>query len=156
MAVAKDWIQYEGKKFGKLKVIKYLGKQGKQKVPYYLCKCDCGNEVEKTIRYLERSRNTEVELSCGCEASKWTSEFNKRTKSNFNSPYTRINENTYEITVNNIHGEYKVLVDKDFLEMLLKLDRTLSIDCRGYPFITRENNQRQLFIMNIIKCGFEF
>lgn len=41
-----------------------------------------------------------------------------------------------------------MLVDKDFLEILLKLDRTLSIDCRGYPFITRENNQIKTVVYN--------
>jgi len=156
MGIAKDWTQFEKQRFGKLIVIKYLGKRGNQKVPYFNCKCDCGNEVEKTITYLQRDRNTQIELSCGCEASKWTIDFNKRTKSNFDSSYTKIDENTYEITVINKNGEHKVIVDKNFLETLLKLNRTLSIDCRGYPFITREDSQRQLFIMNIIKCGFEF
>lgn len=156
MGVVKDWTQYEKQRFGKLTVIKYLGKRGTQNVPYFNCKCDCGNEVEKTIKYLQRDRNTTVELSCGCEARKWTIEFNKRTKSNFDSPYIKIDENTYEITVISRKNEYKVLVDKDGLDLLIKYNRTISIDCRGYPFITREDNQRQLFLMNIFKCGFEF
>lgn len=156
MSVAKDWKQYENKRFGKLAVIKYLGKIGKQKVPNFLCRCDCGNEIEKTIKYLQRDRNTQIELSCGCEARKWTIEFNKRTKSNFDSPYIKIDDNTYEITVISRKKEYKVLVDKRGLDLLIKYNRTISIDCRGYPFITREDNQRQLFLMNIFKCGFEF
>lgn len=57
MGVKKDWTQYVGERFGKLVVKEFLGKRGKQKVPFYLCECDCGNEVEKTIRYLQRDRN---------------------------------------------------------------------------------------------------
>lgn len=95
-------------------------------------------------------------MSCGCETSKWTIEFNKRTKSNFNHKYIKIDDNTYEITVTSRKKEYKVLVDKNGLDLLFKYNRTVSIDCRGYPFITREDNQRQLFLMNIFKCGFEF
>jgi hypothetical protein len=152
----KDWTQYEGKRFGKLVVKQFLGRKGKQNVPYFLCDCDCGNTVEKTIAYLKNSRNTVVELSCGCEASKWTIEFNKRTKSNFDNPYIKIDDNTYELTVISRGKEHKVLIDRDGLDLLIKYNRTVMIDCRGYPFITREDSQRQLFLMNIFKCGFEF
>jgi hypothetical protein len=156
MSIVKDWTMYEGKRYGKLVTKRFIGKRGKNKVPFFICDCDCGNEVEKSINYLQRDRNTEVSLSCGCEASKWTIEFNKRTKSNFNHKYIKIDENTYEITVISRKNEYKVLVDKNGLDLLLKYNRTVSIDCRGYPFITREDNQKQLFLMNIFKCGFEF
>lgn len=153
----KDWSQYENKKFGLLTTVKYIGRRGKDNTPYFKCNCDCGNlDVEKSINYLRGYHNTVIEPSCGCLASEWTIEFNKRTKSNFDSPYIKIDDNTYEIVVISRKNEYKVFVDKDGLDLLIKYNRTISIDCRGYPFITRENNQRQLFLMNIFKCGFEF
>lgn len=156
MAVAKDWTKYEKQRFGRLVVKKFLGRKGKQKVPFFLCDCDCGNTVEKSIKYLQKTKNTEVDLSCGCEASKWTIEFNKRTKSNFNHKYMQIDYDTYEITVISKKIEYKVLVDKEGLDLLIKYNRNVIIDCRGYPYITREGSHRQLFLMNIFKCGFEF
>lgn len=50
-----------GKKFGRLSVIKYYG-SNKNKRALWLCKCDCGNNVEVLGSHL-RSNHTK---SCGC------------------------------------------------------------------------------------------
>lgn len=50
-----------------------------------------------------------------------------------------------------------MLVDNLGLSILKKINRTLSVDRRGYPFITKEDeNGKQLFLMNILMCGMEF
>ena len=51
-----------GEKYGKLEVIKRLEKKDDAKSEY-LCKCDCGNSVIKTQKYLI---NKSSNLSCGC------------------------------------------------------------------------------------------
>jgi hypothetical protein len=48
--------------FGKLTVIKYNGKAGKNKNSMWLCKCECGNE--KSIRTSHLTSN--LVISCGC------------------------------------------------------------------------------------------
>lgn len=57
MGVSKD---YTGKKYGMLTPIRRLEKS---KNGYYiwLCKCDCGNEVERTVDVFTRGKS-----SCGC------------------------------------------------------------------------------------------
>lgn len=51
----------EGKRFGKLTVIKRLRSNKKQNV-VWLCKCDCGNFTEATTDLLNKGEK----LSCGC------------------------------------------------------------------------------------------
>lgn len=53
-----------GEKFGKLTVVKYLGRkpQGRQTVPIYICKCDCGSNTI-TSRWNLKKGDT---ISCGC------------------------------------------------------------------------------------------
>jgi hypothetical protein len=156
-AKEKDWTKYENKKFGLLTTIEYIGRKGKDNTPYFKCECDCGNKnVEKSISYLRGYGNKILEPSCGCLATEYTIDFNKRTKSNFNHIYNKLNDSTYEIIVYAKGKEHKVLVDKIGLNLLIKENRTITIDSRGYPYITREDDRRQLFLMNIIKCGFEF
>ena len=69
----------EGKKFGRLTVLKYLGfKKIKEDDKYsqsmYLCRCECGKEVEVASKYL-KSGNTR---SCGCSAIDTSREVGKR------------------------------------------------------------------------------
>lgn len=52
----------EGKKYGKLTVIKDTGKRNKHKGIIYLCKCDCGKETEAVGSYMRRGDKK----SCGC------------------------------------------------------------------------------------------
>lgn len=61
MGVPKD---YTGKKFGMLTPIKRLGKSDNG---YYnwLCRCDCGNQVERTVDVFTRGKS-----SCGCKQKK--------------------------------------------------------------------------------------
>lgn len=54
-------IQMAGLKYGKLTVIRKT--RTENKVIYYLCKCDCGNEMETRGRTLRRGESK----SCGCD-----------------------------------------------------------------------------------------
>ena len=155
--IPKDWNKIEGQKFGQLTVNKYIGRKGKDNTPYFNCSCTCGKtNVEKSINYLRGYGNKILIPSCGCLASAYTIDFNKRTKSNFDHKYNKLDENTYEIIVYSKNKEHKVIVDKYGLDLLINENRTITIDSRGYPYITREDDRRQLFLMNIFYCGFEF
>ena len=103
------------------------------------------------------NRNTDIKLSCGCEARKWTIAYNKRTKTSFNNKYYYDNElNCYIVETKRNNSINKILIDETTLNNLKQLNRKLQIDNRGYPFITREDENKQLFLMNIIKCGFDY
>lgn len=54
-----------GEKFGSLTVLKDVSKHG-DKMKSFLCRCDCGNEIVKTTRYLHREEL--AYRSCGCMA----------------------------------------------------------------------------------------
>ena len=51
-----------GEKFGKLTVLRKIGRKNKRKSNYWLCRCDCGNEIE--VR--EDSLRNGHTKSCGC------------------------------------------------------------------------------------------
>ena len=51
-----------GQKFGRLKVIKQIGINSKNRQKIWLCKCDCGNEKQVVTSYLTSGDTT----SCGC------------------------------------------------------------------------------------------
>lgn len=56
-------IDLVGKRFGKLVVLKRNGVDPKSHKIIWLCKCDCGNEIEAQGRWLRFGRTT----SCGCD-----------------------------------------------------------------------------------------
>lgn len=145
----------EGEKVGNLIVEKYLYNEDGQ--PTFKCICDCGRIVNKTYQYLNRKR-VYSPASCGCKKSVATIIFNKTTKTGFTSKYFKEDENIYRVEAVKKNGQsYNVLVDNLGLSILKKINRTLSVDRRGYPFITKEDeNGKQLFLMNILMCGMEF
>lgn len=49
-----------GKRFGRLKVVAFLGIKNRKR--YWMCKCDCGNEKEVYTAYLNNGKTR----SCGC------------------------------------------------------------------------------------------
>ena len=61
-----------GKKFNRLTVIKYLRQRSRHSL--WLCKCDCGNECEKSGPHLKNGHTT----SCGCQKREKTLERNKK------------------------------------------------------------------------------
>ncbi|MCO6500053.1 MAG: hypothetical protein J5I47_06710 [Vicingus serpentipes] len=67
-------IDITGEKFGRLTAIKYI--ESKNKKRFYLCKCDCGNEVKITVDNL-RSGNSS---SCGCLAKELLLKRNKENR----------------------------------------------------------------------------
>ena len=51
-------LDLEGKKFGELTVLKKVGTKNRAAGVYWLCRCDCGNEVEVLGTKLETGRVT--------------------------------------------------------------------------------------------------
>lgn len=69
-------VDITGKKFGRLEVLECLGARlvgetKKRKRVYYLCKCDCGNLVEKRGEAVRGGT-----LSCGCYHNEVTASIN--------------------------------------------------------------------------------
>lgn len=150
-----DYTKFEKKQYGDLYTLKYLGKNNK-KIPIFKCRCKCGKEIDKSYYYLTK-KATKSPKSCGCKEKVAIVNFNKQTKTGFNNTYNKISENTYLIQVKKKNKIYNVIVDEIGLKMLLKINRTLSIDNRGYPFVSKpDTNGKQMFLMNIFKCGLEF
>lgn len=52
-------IPRDGRRFGRLVVIRFVG--SKHPASVWLCQCDCGNRVEITGSHLDRTTR-----SCGC------------------------------------------------------------------------------------------
>lgn len=79
-----------GKRFGKLNVMKYSHKEYNKKLHnhifYYLCKCDCGNEIIKSDRYLKYTKTP----SCGCYGLKKIKEVNKKAHTTHGMRNSRI------------------------------------------------------------------
>lgn len=150
-----DYTQFENKQYEDLYTMKYLGK-GDKGIPTFRCICKCGKEVNKSYYYLTK-KLTRSPKSCGCKEKVAIIEFNKKTKTGFNNKYKQINNNTYSIEVYKKNKRYDVLVDEKGLKLLQNINRTLALDSRGYPFISKpDTNGRQMFLMNIFKCGLEF
>lgn len=146
-----------GINFGRLKITKYLGhykNTQKTKQHWFLCNCDCGNKnVIKSYQYL----HNDVKIkSCGCWNIEHTIMFNKETKTNFDNKYIINEDGSCIIYANRWGKEFEVIVDKNFLNFLKSLNRKLQIDSRGYAFITRTDNTRQLFIHNLVIFGFDY
>lgn len=74
-------IDLTGQKFGRLTVIKYVGKD-KHHFAHWLCRCDCGNE--KTIN--SNALRSGVTISCGC----YHSERTVKVHSKHNLSHTRL------------------------------------------------------------------
>lgn len=58
----KRFIDKTGEVHGRLTIIKLLGKRASSNKPYWLCRCECGNECEVSAANLV----SEHTLSCGC------------------------------------------------------------------------------------------
>lgn len=57
----KDWSEYIGQKFNKLTILKLVPRINSN-LARYLCKCDCGNEIEVNYSSLKHNKVG----SCGC------------------------------------------------------------------------------------------
>ena len=66
-----------GQKFGRLAVLQFAYKRNKNY--YYLCKCDCGNEVIKSRDYLIYDFASDGHKSCGCWRLESQNEYRKKT-----------------------------------------------------------------------------
>lgn len=64
-----NFIDLTGKRFNRLLVIKKSHRGGKDKNTYWLCNCDCGNEITAATRHL----NYGSIQSCGCYKTNMTS-----------------------------------------------------------------------------------
>lgn len=75
-----------GEVFGMLTVISRAESIGKGSRPYFLCKCECGNEKVIRSNYLTSGDKTD----CGCIAKKKVAERNKATKTTHGLSGTRL------------------------------------------------------------------
>src|SRR5690606_12913575 len=69
-----------GKQFGRLTAVE-ITKRGKRRKVYWLCKCECGNELEVTAERLLQG----ITKSCGClrtDEGKNVQEYNKENLTN--------------------------------------------------------------------------
>ena len=56
-----NFVDLTGRRIGKLTVIEYLNKSSERNRSLWLCKCDCGKEVELPSEFITRK----VKMSCG-------------------------------------------------------------------------------------------
>lgn len=63
------FVDLTGKRFGRLAVIRMIGRSGKYRRTIWLCKCDCGNYSKPDGSSLSSGNS----ISCGCYASDVTS-----------------------------------------------------------------------------------
>jgi hypothetical protein len=138
-----------GDVFGKLTV------KSINEVENYICDCECGNKnIEKTRNYLVGKVKTK---SCGC-----TSRGNYFAKTNHilkakdfdNTYYKENNDWIVETYRNNVL--YKFIFDDFGIEYLKTLNKHLSVDDRGYCYITMPNIGKQYFIHNLLICGLDY
>jgi hypothetical protein len=68
----------EGMKVGRLTLIRFFEfrGEGKSRKPYWLCRCDCGNEKVIYLHSLTNSKSPTI--SCGCVQRERTQDFLKR------------------------------------------------------------------------------
>lgn len=79
---SKSGYDLTGERFGRLKVIKPIGKrEGQGRV--WLCECDCGNVIETVASSLVRGRAT----SCGCKAVEHVTQLGLSNKGKNNPAY---------------------------------------------------------------------
>ena len=67
-------IDIQGKRFGRWTVIKRSEKRDSSGNVYWVCKCDCGNEVEMQGRFLRKG----LVVSCGCYHNEKAEFINKK------------------------------------------------------------------------------
>lgn len=80
----KKYIDLSGRKFGKLLVINRDYSKDYER-PYYLCRCDCGNEV--LVAGSQLTRTTYSATNCGCE--RWLCKRKPIGESSFRSLYLK-------------------------------------------------------------------
>lgn len=102
-----------GEKYGKLEVIKRLEKKDDAKSEY-LCKCDCGNSVIKTQKYLI---NKSSNLSCGCGRKNVSLGFGSKSRERLYGIYKNMISRCYNESNPNYknYGEKGVCVNKIWL-----------------------------------------
>lgn len=128
---------YLNQKLGKLLVVEYLGKEGKDYL--WKCICDCGNECVKTTGYIQRSKNP----MCKSCYSKFLSE---------NTHKYRTERVTKECPVEYC-SDYAVIngvtkVDIEDVDRLLVYKRNIFKNSSGYACLYF--NDTQLFVHRII------
>lgn len=157
-------INLSGKKFGRLVVSEvYEKRNGKY---YWLCNCDCGNEVYKNGESL-RKGNT---LSCGCYLieSRKVDQSSDRTDVMLNGLYRKLLFRHKKTFKNETPIDYKTYKDLIFSECFycgssgLSIIRDIRKEKKGRVFITenvltingidRANNNIGYTISNSLPC----
>ena len=153
----KKYDKYIGQKVGRLTITKYLGHYTngrKAKEHWFLCDCECGNkDIIKSYTYLFHAKL--LLKSCGCWNTEHTIIFNKETKTSFDNEYYEKDGDYYIKAIKN-NEEYTTIIDKEMFKYLKKKNRKLSIDSRGYAFISQEDTHIQMFIHNLVIFGEDY
>ena len=85
-----------GQRFGRLTVVRWLRNDERKARQYnWLCRCDCGNEIQSTANKLK----TGTQVSCGCRKHEHAVEFGQ-----INRKYAIVNKRLY--------GVYKMMIDR--------------------------------------------
>lgn len=132
-----------GKKSGKLTVISYFGHRDDVVTdsPFYLCRCDCGNN--KDILLTAYEINKERQKSCGCIYN--SIEFKEKlieigSKRKGNNEFILSECETYTV-VKCSNGEF--YIDNDKVDFLKSLNRTFYLK-DGYVYFKMNKHEFQL------------
>lgn len=125
-AVAKRIIDLTGQKFGNLEVIQQA--PAKNQKTYWLCKCDCGNEVIIRAQHLIEGSAK----SCGCSRkSHGESKIAKILKEN-----NIVFERNYYVNINNNFAFFDFYVDNNYF---IEFDGSQHFNFRGSGWNTEDH-----------------
>ena len=153
-----QYMKLVNTKIGRLTVIKFLGKcipEHSCREQYsFLCSCECGrHDVIKSYRYLVD--DCAKLKSCGCWNTERTILFNQTTKTSFDNKYIEKDDMAY-IDIEYCGKVCTTIVDKLTLQYLIDKNRRLSVDSRGYAYVTKPNSKKQWFIHNLVIFGEDY
>lgn len=129
MGARKD---YTGKKYGRLMPIKRVG-IAKNGYSIWLCKCDCGNTVERTVDVFTRGKS-----SCGCVQKENLDNMSK-------------NNVTHNMTKTRLYGIYKNMLSRCYREKDIHYP---SYGARGITVCEEWKNDKECFFEWAMNNGY--
>jgi len=127
-----------GEKFGNLTVIKYS--HSKNTHSHWICRRDCGNIITVSISFLKKAIN----LMCSECVKKFSDINNVLEATNIDSQGKIINKinftnhklNKYDFFNNEVIINDKIIIDKEDFNFIDSFERYISIDSRGYAYLS--------------------